>query len=255
MGKVALDDELFIEYFRFKNGKTTDHSLVCNLLSHLKLPFVQSSCQAYRCHQALKGLEGDEGQIISPALLSAFLSGGIQTKTIEELGKMSRYHLVLTADDNRNSYPYLNINERNIELNYSKTCLKGEPRSEITNHLESLCTDATKITICDNYFFAQKWGDGGITTENFFDEILPKKDLVIEFVSKSKSVKKHKPLVTAKQTSWNVTQYNGACYSTQNHDRYLIIEKPNQKIEVMLSSGFIYLWKPEKEITCIFREI
>lgn len=182
MGKVALDDELFIEYFRFKNGKTTDHSLVCNLLSHLKLPFVQSSCQAYRCHQALKGLEGDEGQIISPALLSAFLSGGIQTKTIEELGKMSRYHLVLTADDNRNSYPYLNINERNIELNYSKTCLKGEPRSEITNHLESLCTDATKITICDNYFFAQKWGTVALLLKIFLMRSSLRKTLLLSLL-------------------------------------------------------------------------
>ncbi|TVU79108.1 hypothetical protein FQP87_01440 [Vibrio tasmaniensis] len=255
MGKVALDDELFIEYFRFKNGKSTNHSLVSNMLSHLKLPFVQSSCQAYRCYQGLTEQERDESQIISPSILSAFLSGGIQTRTLEELGKMSKYHLVLTADNQRNTYPYLNINAKNIELNYSKTCLRGESRSDIVSHLESLCADATKITICDNYFFAPAWSSGGITTEKFFDEILPKKMLTIEFVSNSKSVKEHKPLVRSKDTNWSVVRYNGVCYSTQNHDRYLIIEKPNQCIEVMLSSGFIYLWKPEKEITCVFREV
>ncbi|HCG9067058.1 TPA: hypothetical protein NKB39_002979 [Vibrio parahaemolyticus] len=255
MGKVALDDELFIEYFRFKNGKSTDHSLISNLLSHLKLPFVQSSCQAYRCYQSLTVQERDENQIISSSLLSAFLGSGMQTKTLEELGKMSKYHLILTADDTKNTYPYLNINNNNIELNYSNTCLRGEPRDEITNHLKSLCADATKITICDNYFFAQAWSNGGLTNEKLFDDIFPKKTLTIEFVSNSRSVNAHKPLVDSKHSNWSVNQYHGTCYSSQNHDRYLIIEKPNQSIEVMLSSGFIYLWKADKEITCVFREV
>lgn len=254
MGKVALDDDLFVEYFRFKNGKSSNHFLIGNLLSNLKMPFVQSGCQAFRCHQGLPQKDKDELQIISAPLLSAYLSGGYPSNTIEELAKKSQYHLVLTADDTKFKYPYLNINKKNIELNYSKTCLKDESRHDMIDHLKSLCSDAIKVTICDNYLFTTPWTVDS-TTEQLFDYILPKKNLCIEFVSNSRSVKNHIPHVRVKHGDWHVSRYSGTCYSSQNHDRYLIIEKPTQSIEVMLSSGFLYLWKDKKEITCIFREI
>ncbi|MEZ8616022.1 hypothetical protein AB6D33_09225 [Vibrio splendidus] len=255
MGKVALDDDLFIEYFRFKNGKSSNHSLVGNLLSNLKMPFVQSSCQAFRCHQGLNQDEKNKLEIISAPILSAFLSGGCPSNTLEELAKKSKYHLVLTADETKTKYPYLNINKKNIELNYSKTCLKGNSRAEILNHIKSLCEDATKVTICDNYFFTPAWSNVGHTTEKLFDDIIPKNTLNIQFVSERKPVKDHIPHVKAKHSDWCVSINSGAGYSSNNHDRYLIIEKSNQSIEVMLSSGFIYLWKDNKEITCIFREV
>ncbi|PQJ59210.1 hypothetical protein BTO01_20445 [Vibrio jasicida] len=254
MGKVALDDALFVEYFRFKNGKSSDHSLVGNLLSNLKMPFVQSPCQAFRCHQGLTQQDKDGFEVISAPLLRAFLSSGYPSITIEELAKKSQYHLVLTADATKTKYPYLNINNKNIELNYSKTCLKGESRDEMVEHLTSLCADAIKVTICDNYFFATPWSSSLPTTEKLFDHILPKKSLTIQFVSNSKSVKAHETLIKTKHSGWSVSKYNGTCYSPQNHDRYLIIDKPEKSVEVMLSSGFIYLWKTEKEITCVFRE-
>ena len=255
MGKVALDDDLFVEYFRFKNGKSSNHSLVGNLLSNLKMPFVQSSCQAYRCYQGLTQGERADLEIISASVLTAFLSGGYAHNTLEELAKKSQYHLILTADDAKTKYPYLNINQKNIELNYSKTCLKGNSRVEIIEHLKSLCADAKKITICDNYFFGTTWGNASPTTEKLFDDILPKSTLHIQFVSNSKSVKKHIPCIKAKHDGWSAAINKNTCYSSNNHDRYLIIEKSTQSIEVMLSSGFIYLWKDEKEITCIFREV
>ena len=49
IAKVALDDELFIEYFRFKNGKSQNNQLMNKLFSHLKMPFVNDTSQALRC--------------------------------------------------------------------------------------------------------------------------------------------------------------------------------------------------------------
>ncbi|HIF9216670.1 TPA: hypothetical protein ACX6QF_002169 [Photobacterium damselae] len=253
MPKVALDDSLFIEYFRFKNGKNSDYQLIESLLSHLKMPFVLSACQAIRCNQVQKDADGSE--LLSAPILGSLLGGGSSNFTMEELAGKSQYHLILTEDQTKFKYPYLNINKKNIELNYSKTCLESNSRKEIRDHLKSLCSDAINITICDNYFFSITWGSVDITTEKLFDDIFPKKKLTIQFVSNSKSVKKHTPLIDAKYTDWTVAKYKGGCYSSNNHDRYLIIEKEDKTVEVMLSSGFIYLWKKEKEITCIFRDV
>lgn len=41
---------------------------------------------------------------------------------------------------------------------------------------------------------------------------------------------------------------------TNMHDRYLIIEYPSYTYEVILSSGFEYLFSDAKEITCVFRK-
>ncbi|MGR2665657.1 hypothetical protein [Vibrio campbellii] len=254
MPKVTLDDDLFIEYFKFKNGKSEDHGLVHNLFSHLKMPFVESPCQIYRCHQSMIAKGGES--IFSPALLTSFLAGGYPTKSLEELAKLSKYRIILTSDVNKHCFPYLNVNSPNVELNYSKSCTPSAPRNDLLEHIKSLCIDANKIVICDNYFFSD-WGkNGAITTELLFDNILPKKRLDIEFVSYGRKTRSRKSAIEAKHSEWTMKGYTRGRYSTENnHDRYLVIEKPNHSIEVMLSSGFLYLWKVDKEINCIFREL
>ncbi|MCF7486990.1 hypothetical protein [Vibrio sp. A2-1] len=254
MPKVTLDDDLFIEYFKFKNGKSEDHGLVHNLFSHLKMPFVESPCQMHRCHQSMIA-EGAES-IFSPALLTRFLSGGYPTKSLEELSKLSKYRIILTSDTSKHSFPYLNVNTPNVELNYSKSCTSSVLRNDLLDHIKSLCNDASKVVICDNYFFSDWNISGAITTELLFDTILPKKRLDIEFVSYGRKTRARKSAIEAKHAEWTVKRYTGGRYSTENnHDRYLVIEKPNHSIEVMLSSGFLYLWKLDKEINCVFREL
>ncbi|ELA7286602.1 hypothetical protein Q9885_001699 [Vibrio parahaemolyticus] len=254
MPKVTLDDDLFVEYFKFKNGKSEDHNLVHNFFSHLKMPFVKSPCQIHRCHKLMLATDGVS--IFSPELLTSFLGGGYPKKSLEDLAKLSKYRIILTSDTSKNSFPYLNVNSPNVELNYSKNCTSNVSRNDLLDHIKSLCVDANKIVICDNYFFSE-WGkNGAITTELLFDTILPKKPLDIEFVSYGQKTRARKPYIEAKHSEWTIQGYNRKRYSRENnHDRYLVIEKPNHSIEVMLSSGFLYLWKLDKEINCVFREL
>jgi hypothetical protein len=97
-----------------------------------------------------------------------------------------------------------------------------------------------------------------------FDHILPKTPLLIEVVglgkgTSGKSGRNRRQRIAAikgKCNVWEVERYSGTEYSKdKNHDRYLLITTPNGSYEVMLSSGFIYLWKQNKEITCVIREI
>ncbi len=244
--KVAIDDELYIEYFRFKHGKSQRQNLVDKLFSHLKMPFVQAPCQYLRCEPNLP-----DAAKLSTAMKTQLLATGSPDKTEQQLAEASLYQLILTNDKHKMLFPYLNINQPGVELNYSKTCSPNESRAQLLTHLTALCTDAHKVVICDDYLFGE-WSQA-ISTEKLFDDILPKKTLNIEFVTGHKKAKKR--AIGKKYKDWSITAYSGTLYSKDsNHDRYLLIEKPHVTIEAMLSSGFLYLWKTTKEITCVFRE-
>jgi hypothetical protein len=84
--------------------------------------------------------------------------------------------------------------------------------------------------------------------------------LGIEFVETPNSIQVIKNSVKMTQAyveniycDWTIkesTSYQGS------HDRYLLIDSPEGKVEIMLSSGFGHIWKPDpKEITCVIRQI
>jgi len=253
MGAVVLDDQLFVEYFKFKNGLCKDQLLLQNLLSNLKMPFITEPCQTLRCFNKLDTAEKD---IFPAEFLHAALSrGSLTTQSLEELALKTKYHLILTADEDKETFPYLNINKPKIELNYTSSFEVNHSRDILREQIKALCSDAVKVIICDNYFFSS-WEEPPYSTELFFDDLLPKKKLIIEFVQYGKNTKqKRKPSIESKFKDWSVTKYSGGCYSKSNHDRFLVIEKPSQSIEVMLSSGFLFLWKDTSEITAVFREV
>lgn len=120
-----------------------------------------------------------------------------------------------------------------------------------------LCENASKVTICDNYF-AQNWDN----TKSLFHSILPKKELIIEYsevatgiTAKSNSSEITPIFAQSIHHEWKVRVSSNPKY-TNCHDRYLLIESPEGKVEVLISSGFDHLWKANpKELTCIFREI
>lgn len=255
MGTVVLDDQLFVEYFRFKKGLSEDQLLLQNLLSNLKMPFITEPCQTLRCYKSLDTREQKQ-EIFSPELLHAILSRGSQSVlSLEELALKTKYHLILTTDKSKETFPYLNINNPKIELNYTSTIAISQPRTKLREQIKALCSDATKIIICDNYFFSE-WDNPTKCTELLFDDLLPRKELIIEFVQYGTKISRNrKPLIESKCNTWKVTGYGGTNYSKSNHDRFLVIEKPSQSIEIMLSSGFLYLWQHSRELTAVFKEV
>ncbi|MFT4929534.1 MAG: hypothetical protein ACI8WB_005668 [Phenylobacterium sp.] len=249
VAKVAVDDPLFIEYFRFKHGQSQHLSLVDKLFSHLKMPFVMAGCQYLRCEKDLP-----DGAKQSAAMKAQLLASGAPDKTEEQLAASSVYQLILTNDKAKTIFPYLNISQSNVELNYTKTCVPAQSRTSLLNHLKALCAGADKVVICDQYFFAN-WSDV-ISTKSLFTHILPRKALSIEFVGKGYGKSNRQADIEAIEPNWTLKTYSGSSYSHKsNHDRYLLIEKQDEKVEVILSSGFLYLWKPDKEISCIFRQL
>ncbi|MGF1793750.1 hypothetical protein L4D21_24455, partial [Photobacterium profundum] len=226
------------------------------LLCHLKMPFVLDNTQALRCINRLD--VSIRNQVLSPALQMQLLALGQPAKTDQELALSSIYKIMLTADITKTSFPYVNISTPKIELNYCKTCLATEPRIDLINHLKYLCADANKIILCDNYLI-NNWNNN----KALFDTIFPKKKLDIYYVevphyfkkTGCQAVRRYSTKaadIKAKCSDWT---YQSTSLYTSRHDRYLLIETATSKIEVILSSGFDYLWRTNKEITCVFRQI
>jgi hypothetical protein len=88
--------------------------------------------------------------------------------------------------------------------------------------------------------------------------VLPRKTLNIEYVETAANVsrinnssKMTEDFANGIFPDWQISQNSLEQYQGR-HDRYLVIDNA---MEIMLSSGFDYLWNDNKEITCVFRLI
>jgi hypothetical protein len=76
---------------------------------------------------------------------------------------------------------------------------------------------------------------------------LPKKPLKLTFISRNLQ-QIHLSEIKQIYSNWNMPPNNN---SKDSHDRYLIIDN---KIEIILSSGFSYLFATDKDLTLLIRE-
>lgn len=173
--------------------------------------------------------------------------------SLEVLASKTSLKVILTEDENA-TLPYVHYRSSFIANQITVSVSPTESRSEFIKYLQILCSSATRVTICDNYL-AQGWDN----TQSLFRAVLPRHKLAIEFVETpdllgivKNSVKVTDDFVKSVCPEWTASV--SALYSG-SHDRYLLIESPQGKIEVMISSGFDHIWKANpKEITCVIRE-
>ncbi len=174
--------------------------------------------------------------------------------SIEKLATSSSYKVILTEEENV-ELPYVNYKDGLIDRTVSISLKPDEDRGELIKYLELMTSNATKVIICDNYL-ASNWDN----TQALFRTVLPRHDLIIEYVETpddvqaTKNSEKITPhFVSSISDKWTVrksVEYEG------HHDRYLKIFSPDNNIEIMLSSGFDHIWKNNpKELTCVFRQI
>ncbi|EGI1235442.1 hypothetical protein H6261_004420 [Escherichia coli] len=172
------------------------------------------------------------------------------------LASKSLLKIILTENDNL-SLPFVHYKKGMVNNQVTVTLSPTDNRIYLKKYLEMLCCNAKKVIICDNYF-AQNWEN----TCSLFHSVLPRKELVIEFSEIAVGVaavqngsKINSNFVHCIHPEWSVQITTNPKY-TNCHDRYLLIESPEGKIEVMLSSGFDHIWKASpKELTCVFRDV
>lgn len=233
MGKkiksLVLSDELLDEYLKFKDNSEYDKDIIEKLLHYYKPVYITNIGQYERINHEIK-----------PDLKKNLLANRLIKQSLEELALKTKYKIILSST--RSDFPYVNINNDNIENNFTGTFLRNESRSKAIEHIRSLCNSAKKsILVYDRYFYNKD------DNADILINLLPLKKLEIIYQHDSFSEQQIRKL-KSKCADWTFRDDN----FTDNHDRYLIID---DNVEIILTSGFSYLNDFAKEITYIVRLI
>jgi len=227
---LVLSDELLSVYFDFRQGKIANSRLLESFLSYYHAPFLTNVEQLKRI-----GINSEH------ELIPQLAAQGFMGESLEELAGKTYYKIILNTSSSE--YPYVNINCDKVEKNFSLTFKVGEDREKAIQLIKALCDDAKFILIFDPYF-CNNWRN----TKNVFHQIIPKKKLTLldsgHLGTKTSEIKKIYP-------EWIIKSDKKNTY-TRSHDRYLLIDN---EIEVILSSGFDYLFSTHKDLTCVIRSV
>jgi hypothetical protein len=239
MSEIVLSDELLKIYYDFKNGSYRGSN---NKLTRLLLYYREHHTNV----EQLKRVGIDDGGLEQTLSGSGHVSG-----SVEELCWETKYKLIL--DLKKSDYPYLNIMKDEIEATYTAT-YKNTSRKKTIEHIKALCRDAKFIFIYGKYI------SGNNSLLRNIAGLLPDNVTIINGKIKGKQngqsdiqqwsqsdidyLKRLKPNLKIRQDTKQT--YSGF------HDRYLLIDN---KMEIILTSGFDHLFSDSGDFTCIIRPV
>lgn len=247
--KVVLSDKLYSIYKKASVSnslKTKERKAYEALIGNVELEILTNLAQIERC-KATYNLPDEIYNDLLPALLTV---DDQKSLSLDELSKKTLFKLIVTQSDDEVNPPYFNVKKKHIQRNYNITRLHNEDRQSLKEYIVGLLQDADEILIHDKYFSKNE------ENKELF-RLLPDKNILIQYVENGDGDNGQFIIDgCCRNDKWTVRQ----CDTTQpkfnrfarSHDRYLII---NDIVEVTLTSGFSYIWRQEKEITCIIREM
>lgn len=224
-----MDDDLFKDYHKIRNGETVDLAVVKKLFHYYNNDLVFNIAQAERCGIEIPANEKQQ-----------MARNGLKRQSLEELALLNSTNRVILSRT-RNDFPYVNImNQSKLENNYSATFDMAEVRDFGKTHIKAILSNAKKILIYDNYLSDKS------TLERLLKEILPQKNLEIEYnsmpVKLLESLKKHCGMWTFSERK-DLRGY---------HDRYMIVDG---EVEIIMTSGLDHLGETTTDFTYILRPI
>ena len=234
MGKalngVVVDDDLFREYHKFRKGEECDKEKIKRLFHYFKQEIV-SNIRQYE----------DNGVELPTNLKSQMAHAGLKRQSLEDLAEnCTLYKIILSSTSD--TYPYINImyESQRLENNYSASFDVAESRDLAISHLASICLHAKKIVLYDKYFSCKN------NNIDLIKKILPQKKLEILY-----NTIKEEDIKELEQWCEQWT-FEKKPQMTNRHDRYLIVD---DKLEIILTSGFDHLNDTSSDFTYIVRPI
>lgn len=226
---TVMDDDLFKDYHKIRNGETVDLAVVKKLFHYYNNDLVFNIAQAERCGIEIPANEKQQ-----------MARNGLKRQSLEELALLNSTNRVILSRT-RNDFPYVNImNQSKLENNYSATFDMAEVRDFGKTHIKAILSHAKKILIYDNYLSDKS------TLERLLKEILPQKNLEIEYNAMPakllESLKKHCGMWTFSERK-DLRGY---------HDRYMIVDG---EVEIIMTSGLDHLGETTTDFTYILRPI
>ena len=244
LAKLVLENELLLEFEKFKSGKKTDVAKIQALLHYYKPPHTLNKEQQDFLAKNEIEIETDE--------LNAIVSSGCFDLPLKDLAKQTAFKIILSSD--KADFPYVNVFKDKIENNFSATFHSEEYRVKAEKHFADLFSGAKEILIYDRYL-KEQWLEYLITN----CQIHTSTKIIV--VKSDKNFLKN--IVTNNCTACNRTidivdgNSVGYTYST-THDRYINIDN---KMQIILTSGLEHLKTfyneregKSKDFTYILRE-
>lgn len=245
--KMVLSTSLLIAYENIAFDPSLYQKKYKRLMKLISLPYKTNKKQLLEAQA--QGLE----QSVVTRLLPQMQHSPERDDSLEALAMKTSLKVILTEDENA-TLPYVYYRSSFMSNEITIELTPTESRVDLIKYLQTLCSTAHRVTVCDNYL-AENWGN----TQNLFASILPRHELEIHFVetpnnmnARENSLEVTDLFVQSIYHEWSTSESD---LYKDSHDRYLLVESPQGKVEVMLSSGFAHIWKANpKEITCVIRE-
>lgn len=234
----VLEDNLYVEYHKFMNPHDSsgdyDKNIIKKLLSYHVYPFLFNKKQLDRINIDIP--DNLRGQL-NHASCRNYELNKLMDKTV--------FKCILSI--NKDEYPYLNINSDKIKTAVTGTFFSTENRDKAVSHITRLCNNAKTITVYDKYLSKEEAKE--------LCALLPKKKGlsirihdkdIFEKTSKTYCFSDVESVLNTHCKDWDIEPFNLLVNS--HHDRYLIID---DKLAIILTSGFANLFNDSKEITYI----
>lgn len=251
MGKVVLDDQLYESYYLFKHpieGYKPDRSTLSRILRYAGDEVLTNKAQLDRLRKIAAKTDRDIPAYPVPTNDSLYIGltkkGNQKDLSLVDLAAFADYKIILTKDAKRKGFPYVNIDEDEIEMVLGGFVVRGASRAKALAHLKALCRDAREITIYDAHFCGSeaKTRANSTTLKN----ILPTAGKLEISYHQDHLTDECVTLLKKDCPKWEFKPVN----IPQHHDRYLIVDD----MEIILTSGFDRLYNSDKEITYIVHD-
>jgi hypothetical protein len=229
---IALNNSLLNEYINFTifNKKPTNIEKIQYLFKYL---------QPFKCNVNQYEIFND------PSLINKIVDNPIMKivkfQTDIELVNSTKLKLMLVDEDIKESFTTVNIFQDEIDIRYSATYKSGKSREKAIEHIKTLISDATYINIIDRYL-TSNWNEN----LKLLKKILPQTKISI-FVD-SENFSNQSDLKNF-CNNWTIKTNNLNFKTT--HDRYI----KTDKLEIILTSGFEYIWNTTKDFTYLVKVI
>ena len=249
LGDIVLSDGLLKLYLKFKKG---------NNLNPKEKKKLEQLLAYYKPHQTNKDQYDRINEPVDSAMMAQLQASGFNGLNERDLATKTKLKLILTDAKCLYAYPYVNIDgSDSLKMCFTGT-FKQKPRSKCVEHLIALCENASDVTIYDNYLCEPRSVDSGLLdrvfglfSSNTNVEVLLSSD---SFASQYAAAKdwwiQHKG-----NYSGITADFNQVSSTANFHDRYMKISSSTGNIEVLLSSGFDYLFQNAKDFTYVVNVI
>jgi hypothetical protein len=235
---IALSDELIEEFFKFKFSNSYDKDIAFHLFKYIQ-PFLIGEYQLDFLDEATKDW-------ILKMSRSEKLFIPKSTNDQNSLIDLTKLKLMLTTD--RNFYPYIDILDDEVDINYTATYKADDSRTKAKEHIKAILSQCNKIEIYDKFLL---YDNNFQVNSNILRDIFLNTQQIKLFSENRNIRNKITDIQSIKSSLKNFLDVSFHNHNIKFHDRYI----RTKRFEIILSSGLYYLGDTTKDFTYIVKPL